>query len=228
MIMSAVKKYMTDLWSGLATTLAGMSATGKVAMTKPVTELYPHEKYVPPERYRGVLFNKIEDCTGCAACVRACPVNCIHIQTSKRDAEDFAKASDGTSIKLWTTQFDIDLSLCMWCGLCTDPCPTHCLVMTKQYELSVHDKRDLYMEFAVDAERAKAAAERMAKKKAEAEAAAKAVRGRESRPRSPRWRKSRLPDRLHRPSGNRPQMRGRRSPNRERSIRLAVLPLSPS
>jgi len=172
--MGAVKKYMSDLWSGLASTLAGMSVTGKTAFTKPVTELYPHQKYVPPDRYRGVLFNKIEDCTGCAACVRACPVNCIHIQTSKRDAEDYAAASDGTTIKLWTTQFDIDVSLCMWCGLCTDPCPTHCLTMTKQYELSVGSREGLYLKFAVDAERAAAAAARAAERK-KAEAAAKAA-----------------------------------------------------
>src|SRR5512140_233596 len=125
--MSAVSKYFSDIYKGIATTLVGMAVTGRNAFTRPVTEFYPNEKYVVPKGYRGILHNKIEDCTGCMACARACPVNCIYIKTQKRDAEDFATASDGTAIKLWTTQFDIDMSLCMECGLCTDPCPTECL-----------------------------------------------------------------------------------------------------
>jgi NADH-quinone oxidoreductase subunit I len=167
--MSAAKKYFDDLYAAVASTLAGMAATGKVAFQKPWTELYPHTKYVPGDRYRGVLHNKIGDCTGCAACARACPVNCIYIQTSRREPEDCTTASDGTAIKLWTTQFDIDEALCMYCGLCTEPCPTHCLTMTKRYEFATAEKGDLYLRFAVDAERAQAAALKAAeKRKAEA------------------------------------------------------------
>jgi formate hydrogenlyase subunit 6/NADH:ubiquinone oxidoreductase subunit I len=177
--MNAVRKngalkYLADVYAGVASTLIGMAVTGRWAFKKPVTELYPHTKYVPSDRYRGVLFNKIEDCTGCMACARACPVNCIHIQTSRRDPEDQTTASDGTPIKLWTTQFDIDMALCMECGLCTEVCPTFCLVVTKQYELATTTKDDMYLRFAVDAERAAAAAKRSAEKKA-AEAAAKAA-----------------------------------------------------
>ena len=32
------------------------------------------------------------------------------------------------------TVFDIDMSLCCYCNLCTYPCPTHCLYMTPEYE----------------------------------------------------------------------------------------------
>ena len=174
--MSSVGRYFSDLWQGMASTLIGMQVTGRNAFTRPVTELYPHAKYQVPKGYRGILDCKMEDCTGCLACARACPVNCIHIKTSRRDPEDFATASDGTAIKLWTTQFDIDMSLCMECGLCTDPCPTECLTMSAQYELAAPNKKALYLEFAVDAERAEAAARRTAERKAaEARAAAKAA-----------------------------------------------------
>ena len=164
--MSAVSKYFSDIYKAVATTLDGMAVTGRNAFRRPVTEFYPHHKYQVPKGYRGILHCKMEDCTGCLACARACPVNCIHIKTQKRDPEDFSKASDGTPIKLWTTQFDIDMSLCMECGLCTEPCPTECLTMTPQYELAAGSKKSLYLEFAVDAERAEAAARRAAEKKA--------------------------------------------------------------
>jgi formate hydrogenlyase subunit 6/NADH:ubiquinone oxidoreductase subunit I len=174
--MNAAAKYFSDVYSAVASTLAGMAVTGRTAFKKPVTELYPHTKYVPGDRYRGVLFNKISDCSGCAACARACPVNCITVETCRRDPEDFGTASDGTPMKLWVTRFDIDESLCMFCGLCTEPCPTQALIMTKQYEMATANKSDLHLSFAVDGHRAEEAARKAAeKKKAEAAAAAAAA-----------------------------------------------------
>ena len=77
--MSAVKKYFANIYQAVATTLEGMSVTGKTAFTKPVTEFYPHTRWEVPERYRGILHNKIEDCTGCLACARALTRNCTGI-----------------------------------------------------------------------------------------------------------------------------------------------------
>ncbi|MBD3162091.1 MAG: 4Fe-4S dicluster domain-containing protein [Candidatus Eisenbacteria bacterium] len=180
--MSAVKKYFSDIYNSMATVLVGMATTGRTAFRKPVTLEYPDVRWELPERYRGILHNRIEDCIGCLACARACPVNCIHIDIVKRGKEEYGVTSDGTKITQWIPRFDIDMSLCMVCGLCTEPCPTECLTMTKEYELAVHDKHDMYLEFALDrdkvmAEKAeaekKAAKEKAAREKAEKEAAAK-------------------------------------------------------
>ena len=71
--------------------------------------------------------------------------------TEKRTKEDLPIfAADGTPIKLRVTQFDIDMSLCCYCNLCTYPCPTHCLVMTPEYEFAVQNKHDFLYRFAKD------------------------------------------------------------------------------
>jgi NADH-quinone oxidoreductase subunit I len=168
--MSKLTAYFANIYKAVATTLAGMAVTGKYAFKRPVTLRYPEVKHKIPERYRGILHNKIEDCIGCLACARACPVNCIHIKTSRRAPENVGKASDGTPIKLWLTQYDIDMSLCMLCGLCTIPCPTHCLTMSKQYEMAVYEKGGMYLRFATAHDR------EMAAKDAEALAKAKAAK----------------------------------------------------
>jgi len=176
--VNKVKTYFSNIYRAVLTTLIGMTVTGRYAFKKPVTEMYPRVKRKVSARYRGILHNKIEDCTGCLACARACPVDCIHIATTKRHPDNFGTATDGTGIKLWTTQFDIDMALCMECGLCTYPCPTHCLTMSPEYELAVNDKKAMYLEFALeqDGVQAKTDEERLAKEKVEKAAAAAAAK----------------------------------------------------
>jgi formate hydrogenlyase subunit 6/NADH:ubiquinone oxidoreductase subunit I len=108
--MSAAKKYFDDLYAAVASTLAGMAATGKVAFQKPWTELYPHTKYVPGDRYRGVLHNRIEDCTGCAACARACRLDAIEV------AADGGSGAAGPDSRVVTSE-------CTMCLDCLVACP---------------------------------------------------------------------------------------------------------
>lgn len=50
--------------------------------------------------------------------------------------------------RLTLERFDIDMALCMYCGLCTEACPTASLYMTKTYEYSTFDRKDLLFHFA--------------------------------------------------------------------------------
>lgn len=163
-----MKKYMTDIYKAVTTTLIGMGVTGRNAFKKPVTLEYPDVRWQLPGRYRGILHNREEDCIGCLACARACPVNCIHIEISKREKDEYGITSDGTKITQWIPRFDIDMALCMICGLCTEVCPTECLTMTKEYELAVQKKGDMYLEFALERDK-EMVRQKMAAKEAEAQ-----------------------------------------------------------
>ncbi|HEU0005717.1 MAG TPA: NADH-quinone oxidoreductase subunit I [Terriglobia bacterium] len=146
-----MKKYFSDIFQSVWTVLLGMRITWNHLFVRACTMQYPDQRWVLPERSRMRLFNKIEDCIGCGQCVRACPVDCIYMTTEKRTKEEAPVfASDGTPIKLRVTQFDIDMSLCCYCNLCTYPCPTHCLVMTPEYEFAVYSKQDFLYRFAKD------------------------------------------------------------------------------
>jgi formate hydrogenlyase subunit 6/NADH:ubiquinone oxidoreductase subunit I len=83
------------------------------------------------DRYRGILNVDIEICTACLACSRACPIDCIQIDSTKV----------GKELKL--ERFDIDIALCMYCGLCSVPCPTGAIHHTKEFEASTTDFPDL-------------------------------------------------------------------------------------
>ena len=141
--------WLADLWEGFYTVLVGMKITWRHLFVDKVTLHYPEEKWTLPPRSRMRLFMKYEDCIGCGQCARACPVDCIYIKTEKRPTTAPAIwAADGTPIKLDTHVFDIDMSLCCYCNLCTYPCPTNCIYMTPEYEFAATDLTNHLYHFA--------------------------------------------------------------------------------
>lgn len=67
-------------------------------------------------------------CVGCTFCARTCPDLCITVER------------DDTPGQRAVTKYDLDLSKCCFCGLCSEQCPTNALRMTGQYELSFYDR----------------------------------------------------------------------------------------
>ena len=142
-------QWFKDLWEGFWTVLVGMKITWRHLFTPSCTLQYPEEKWQLPPKSRMRLFMKYEDCIGCGQCARACPVQCIYIKADKRDAKATPIfAANGQPIKLDVSVFDIDMSLCCYCNLCTYPCPTNCIYMTPEYEFATTDLTNHLYHFA--------------------------------------------------------------------------------
>jgi len=114
---------------------------------------------------RSRLHVDMDDCIGCLKCERVCPVDCIKIETEKspdrgndiKDINHRGITSNGTKKALVVTRFDIDMTECCYCNLCTYPCPEECIFMTGgpnakkhpiDYEFSEADRSDLIYRFA--------------------------------------------------------------------------------
>lgn len=169
--------YIKSMFDGIYTVLVGMKITNHHLFEKNVTVQYPDEDYPIPDNARNRLFNDIDDCTGCTACAKACPVNCIDIATVKvvpGDADAQPMKTSGKKKVLWVTQFDIDMAKCCFCSLCTEVCPTQSLVMTTEFEYSEYNREKLLYTFAsmpddmIKAKKADFAVAAAAKKKAAA------------------------------------------------------------
>jgi NADH-quinone oxidoreductase subunit I len=143
-----MSEYFSNIWGGLSTIAIGMKVTFKHLFVPAVTIQYPDVRPELPERERNRLYVNMDDCIGCDQCSRACPVNCIEIETVKSlSTEDLGKTSNGKKKALWITKFSIDFAKCCYCQLCVFPCPTECIYMTNVYEFSEFTRNDLIYDF---------------------------------------------------------------------------------
>ncbi len=127
--MGAASEYFRNIKDAVTTIFDGMAVTASHFMRKPYTVQYPDRTPIRvqdtlPFRYRGILEVDMEICTGCLACERACPIDCIVITAEK----------DPKTKQLTISQFDIDIIKCMYCGLCSEPCPTGAIHHTTEFE----------------------------------------------------------------------------------------------
>ena len=134
--------YFQNITDAVISIPKGMLVTLKHLLFKaPTTVQYPDrtKNNIPvrdmlPDIYRGFLKVDPKICTGCMACMRACPIACIKIIVEKEEA--------GRMIK----SFKIDESKCMFCGLCVEPCPTKAIFFTKDFEGVKTDINELVFE----------------------------------------------------------------------------------
>lgn len=136
-------------WGTFKSIFTGMGVTLRHLFGPSVTLQYPDERYELPENSRAKLYVNIDDCIGCNLCARACPVNCIDIETVISTSDvDLGKTSTGNPKRFWLTKFNIDMAKCMYCDLCVHPCPTHCIYMVPEYEYSEFDRTNLVYHFS--------------------------------------------------------------------------------
>ena len=121
--------YLRNIKETCLTVMDGMAVTLSHLVRRPMTIQYPDRMDIRvqdtlPFRYRGILEVDLEICTGCLACERACPIDCIVIDVTK----------DKATKSMVMTRFDIDMAKCMYCGLCSEPCPTGAIHHTPEFE----------------------------------------------------------------------------------------------
>lgn len=121
-----------EIWNAMKVTFRHM-------FHRPMTFQYPREKRTIPDAHRGALGllrydDGKERCVGCDLCEVACPSHCIKV-ISEEDKTN--------PLQRYAKEFYIDITKCVFCGYCVEACPVNALGMTKFYEYSSHDKRDL-------------------------------------------------------------------------------------
>src|SRR5688572_28512867 len=143
-------------------------APSKGAVTVP----YPHVNEAPAPRARGVIALKADNCTVCMLCARSCHYWCIYIEGHKTKAPPRRPGGKPRTVSA-LDRFDIDYSLCMYCGICVDVCSFDALFWSPEYEYSetrladlLHDEARLneWMETVPDFEAYEAGSEAKVRK----------------------------------------------------------------
>jgi NADH-quinone oxidoreductase subunit I len=145
-----VGQYFRDIYDTVTSVFIGMKITLRYLFMKPVTVRYPEQRLSFAPRYRGVHEFELNKCIACDLCAKACPVDCIYIEkTGPRRIDKNTGLVDESDPKNGTlTRFAIDYSKCLFCALCTEPCPTDCIHMGKLHDLSAYSRAEAVIEFA--------------------------------------------------------------------------------
>jgi len=143
--MGAAGTYFRHIREAVVTIFDGMAVTASHFIRKPYTIQYPDRIPVRvqdtlPFRYRGILDVDLEICTGCLACDRACPIDCIAMAIEK----------NAQTREILISQFDIDIAKCMYCGLCSEPCPTGAIHHTTEFEGADYSLESLIRRFIAE------------------------------------------------------------------------------
>ncbi len=168
--MGSVKEYFSNLGSGIASLLKGMSVTGKEFVTPKITEQYPDNRDDLPvaDRFRAILTLKYDDqgnhkCIACGTCERVCPNGTISLDIKQVETWDGKK-------KKKLDKYMYDLGSCTFCQLCVTNCPA--LEFSNDFEQAVFTRDVLVkkLNYLPEKEEPKPTPEQIAKMQAEKEA----------------------------------------------------------
>ncbi len=135
--------YCKTVWNDSAALLKGLALTFRYMFQPKVTLQYPKQKATMAERFRGMLTFHIDECIACDLCVRACPSNCIALESVRNEAG-----------KKVIQNYTIDFGKCNWCRLCEEACPTNpkSVHHTLAYEVMFTSRDDFKITWLKDAQ----------------------------------------------------------------------------
>jgi NADH-quinone oxidoreductase subunit I len=107
------------------------------------TVQYPEQRLPPVENARTIPFLVFDGgdamaglrCTACVICEKECPPQCIYIIKDQVKKPDYVG-----KMQMQPKVFDIDISVCMSCGICVEVCPFDAIKMDQVFELSTGDR----------------------------------------------------------------------------------------
>jgi len=163
-MVQSMKRYVGNVGNTTLTVLKGLRVTLINLFRTPITIQYPEvdirQKDLKafgykgplgplPDRFRGFLRVNPEICIACDLCMKACPIDCIRIESTKIDKTTI-QGKDGKAVNKvkHPVRFDIHLGKCMYCGLCVEPCPTGAISFSKEFEGATSTLNTLVVHFA--------------------------------------------------------------------------------
>lgn len=117
----------------------GLALTFRTMLKPAVTRQYPKFKRKPIPGSRGLhAMNRDEKgvkekCIGCGLCEAVCPANAITVITT-----------EGPGHEKLVSSYELDLLRCVFCGFCVEACPVSAIVMTPEFELACHSRREAF------------------------------------------------------------------------------------
>lgn len=134
----------TGILKGLAVTAKNFIGSYTHPEERLVTIEYPEQTAPIGENFRTfplLVSESAEDpmgtlrCVACQVCEKECPPQCIYIEKSKD------KKPDATGKQqFYPAVFDIDMSVCMGCGICAEVCPFDSIKMDKVFEIAATNR----------------------------------------------------------------------------------------
>jgi len=126
--MGGIREYFGNISDALTSTVKGMAVTWQhFSSEPPITVQYPRARLQVAPSYRGLHILEQAKCIDCKLCAKACPVDCIEIESVHHGR-----------ILEWQ-KFTIDYKKCIFCEFCIPPCPKDCIHMTSEYEMASAD-----------------------------------------------------------------------------------------
>jgi len=109
----------------------------KSSIHRPQTILYPWEKQILPDVFRGRPGLVFDKCIGCGICMRLCPTRCIDMV----EVDDLKCEEGKEPAKVKRPR--VNVGRCMMCGYCAEYCPTKSMVVTPEFELASFTREEM-------------------------------------------------------------------------------------
>lgn len=128
--------YFLEIWTAALNIAKGLQVTWRYLWKPAVTVQYPFEKLAPYAGFRGTLLFDAATCIACSLCAKACPSECITLESRKNEQGKRVAKVD------W---YAIDLGKCNFCRLCEEACPTKpkSVWHSLDYEVAFHGREDM-------------------------------------------------------------------------------------